>query len=410
MEQEELIFDWNRVEGTFDRASLLGLELNDETLRDGAQNPSVADPPVGDKIRLLHLMEGLGIHAADLGLPAAGTRARTDVELLAREIRDGKLSIRPNCAARTLTADIRPIAEISQSLGISLEVALFVGISPIRQRVEGWGTDDILRMTEEALEFARRQDLPVMFVTEDSSRARPEDLKAVYQAAVRAGAQRICLADTVGHATPEGAEVLVRFVREQILEPVAPEIRVDWHGHQDRGLGLAVALAAARAGAQRIHGTALGIGERAGNVPMDLLLVNLKMMGVHEGDLKLLPAYGELAAAAWQVAIPHEYPVLGQDAFRTGTGVHASALVKAERAGGTWLKDRVYSSVPAAMVGKEQILEVSPYSGLSNVKHWLKARGLDSEDEALASKILEAAKASNHTLSAAEILALVRAP
>lgn len=408
--EEGMVFDWNQADGVFDWPSVQGLELNDETFRDGAQNPSVVDPPVGDKIRLLHLMEALGVHAVDLGLPGAGPRARDHVETLAREIQAGSLKIQANCAARTLAGDIRPIAEISQRVGIELEVAMFIGISPIRQRAEGWRLEDILRLSEEALEFAKGEGLPVMFVTEDSSRARPEDLKAVYRAAVRGGARRICLADTVGHATPEGVEALVRFILEEVLAPVAPEVRVDWHGHQDRGLGLMGALAAARAGARRIHATALGIGERVGNVPMDLLLVNLKMMGVHEADLSLLPAYGELAAAAWQVAIPHNYPVLGRDAFRTGTGVHASAILKAEKAGDEWLKDRIYSAVPAAMVGKRQEIEVSPHSGLSNVRHWLRAHDLDEEDKGLAQRILDAAKTSNHTLSAAEIMALVQAP
>jgi len=404
------IFDWNAADGTFDWSSLEGLEVNDETFRDGGQNPSVVDPPLGDKIRLLHLMEALGIHAVDLGLPGAGIRPRNDVEALAREIGRSGLRIQPNCAARTLAADIRPIAEIAQRAGIPLEVAMFIGVSPLRQKAEGWGLEEILRMTEESVAFAVSEGLPVMFVTEDSSRSRPEDLKAVYRSAVEAGAGRICLADTVGHAIPDGVEILVRFVREKVLGPDSSRIPVDWHGHQDRGLGLACALTAARAGARRIHGTALGIGERVGNVPMDLLLVNLKLLGLHETDLELLPAYGELAAAAWRVTIPHNYPVLGRDAFRTGTGVHASAILKAEELGDDWLKDRVYSGVPAALVGREQEIEVSPYSGLSNVKHWLCSHGFDVEDEGLARRILDAAKTSNHTLSAAEITALMKAP
>lgn len=410
MQQADAIYDWNVADSTFDWSSLEGLEVNDETFRDGAQNPSVVDPPLGDKIRLLHIMEALGIHAVDLGLPGAGDRPRRDVEALAREIGNANLSIRPNCAARTLEADIRPIAEISQRVGNPLEVAMFIGASPLRQKAEGWGSADLLRMTERSVGFAVTEGLPVMFVTEDSSRSRPEDLRAVYRCAVEAGAGRVCLADTVGHAMPDGVEALVRFILDDVLGSAADSIPVDWHGHQDRGLGLMCALTAARAGARRIHATALGIGERVGNVPMDLLLVNLKLLGLHQTDLELLPAYGELAAAAWGVAVPHNYPVLGRDAFRTGTGVHASAILKAERIGDEWLKDRIYSGVPAAMVGREQEIEVSPFSGLSNVKHWLGSHGFDGEDEELAGRILKAAKTSNHTLSAAEIMALMKAP
>jgi 2-isopropylmalate synthase len=408
MEPQDLIYDWNAVEGTFDWSSIGDIQLDDETLRDGLQNPSVVDPPIHDKVRLLHLMDEMGIDTADIGLPGAGPRAVADVTALAREIRDAGLNIEANCAARTVVADVRPIVEISQSVGIPIEACTFIGSSPVRQYAEGWTLDRILEVSEEAVTFAVREEIPVMFVTEDTTRARPEDLKAIYSKAIEWGARRLCLADTVGHATPQGVEKLVRFVIEEIVEPSGEDVGVDWHGHRDRGLGLANAFAAMRAGATRIHGTAVGIGERVGNVEMDLLLVNMHLMGIREGDLTALPEYCRMAYEACEVPMNHRYPVLGRDAFRTGTGVHAAAIVKAEAKGDTWLADLVYSGVPASMVGRMQEIEIGPMSGLSNVKYWLRSRGYDHEDEGLCRKIFDRAKSTDRTLTDEEIERVIR--
>ena len=408
MEEQALIYDWNKSEDGFDWSSVSEVQLDDETLRDGLQNPTVVDPSIEDKIRLLHLMDQLGIHTADIGLPGAGPRAVEAVTALAQEIVDSGLSIEANCAARTVVADVRPIAEISQKVGIPIEACTFIGSSPIRQYAEDWTLAKMLRVTEEAVTFAVSEGLPVMMVTEDTTRAQPEVLKELYSKAIEWGAKRLCVADTVGHATPEGTRELVRFVVEEIVEPSGEDVGVDWHGHRDRGFGLANALAAIEAGATRIHGTALGIGERSGNTEMDLLLVNLKIMGIHDADLTMLPEYCELTAAACQIPLVHSYPVFGSDAFRTGTGVHAAAIVKAHQKGDAWLADRIYSSVPASMVGRKQLIEIGPMSGLSNVKYWLRENGYDSEDEELCERIFRAAKQTDHTLTEGELEALCR--
>lgn len=408
MDEQTLIYDWNESEGTFDWSRVGTVQLDDETLRDGLQNPSVVDPSIEDKIRLLHLMDRLGIHTADIGLPGAGPRAVEAVTALAREIADAGLSIQANCAARTVVKDVEPIAEISQRVGIPIEACTFIGSSPIRQYAEDWTLSRMLRVTEETVRFAVSEGLPVMMVTEDTTRAQPAVLKEIYGTAIECGARRLCIADTVGHATPEGTEALVRFVLEEIVGPSGEEVGVDWHGHRDRGLGVANALAAIRAGATRIHGTALGIGERSGNTEMDLLLVNLQLLGVHDADLTVLPEYCELTAEACQVPLVHSYPVVGKDAFRTGTGVHAAAIVKAQEKGDEWLADRIYSSVPASMVGRHQTIEIGPMSGLSNVKYWLRERGYDAEDEELCARIFRAAKQTDHTLSEGELEAIRR--
>lgn len=375
--EHELIYDWN-VGDEGPAMPPRPVQVVDETLRDGLQSPSVADPAIEEKIQALHYQAEIGIHGTDIGLPGAGPRAFEATLALAREIVSAKLPIEPYCAARTHKADIDPIIEITQRTGLRIEAATFLGSSPIRQYTEGWDLDRLLRTTEEAVTYAVKNGLPVLYVTEDTTRARPEVLRQLYSTAVRCGARRVVVADTVGHATPEGALRLVRFIRE-VVDATGEAVGVDWHGHRDRDLAVANALAAYRGGADRVHGTMLGIGERVGNAPLDLILINLQLLGWLEVDLTSLPQYCALVSRACRVPIPYNYPALGRDAFRTGTGVHAAAVIKAHRKGDAWLADRVYSSIPAEMLGLRQVIEIGPMSGESNVIHWLETHGYETE-------------------------------
>ena len=407
MNESDLIHDWNRAAGPDMRPVRPRVELDDETLRDGLQSPSVRSPSLQDKLRILHEIAALGIESADIGLPGAGPHVVRQVEALAREIVEARLPIFPNCAARTVLADIRPIVEVSQRVGIAIEASCFIGSSPIRQYAEGWELERMLRLVEEAVGFAVGEGLPVMFVTEDTTRAAPEDLRRLYTVAVETGAKRVCIADTVGHATPNGARNVVRFIRG-VVDATGEDVKVDWHGHEDRGLSVINALAAAEAGADRLHGTALGIGERVGNCPMDQLLVNMQLLGWFDRDLTSLPDYCRLVSEATGVPLPDNYPVVGRDAFRTATGVHAAAIAKARQRGEDWLADRVYSSVPASLIGRKQVIEVGPMSGESNVVCWLRERGIEPEPE-LVRSIFERAKESDRVLEEGEILALCKA-
>ncbi len=399
-----LIYDWNHDAVAEGPARPVAM-LDDETLRDGLQSPSVRTPTIDEKIEILHHMDALGIDTADIGLPGAGPKVARDVERLARAIAGGRLSIRANCAARTVVADIRPIAEIQQRTGVPIECGAFIGSSPIRQYAEGWSLEYLEKCTEEALTFAAREGVTVMYVTEDTTRADPESLRRLFTTAIRAGAQRLCVADTVGHATPNGARAVVTFVKSVVAE-LGADVGIDWHGHRDRGFGVASSLAALEAGATRLHGAALGIGERCGNTPIDLLLVNLVMMGYLDRDLTSLPAYCQAVARACDVRIAPNYPVIGADAFRTATGVHAAAVVKAFRKGDRALMDAVYAAVPASLVGRQQEIEVGPMSGRSNVIFWLESRNLPATDE-IVDRIFAAAKASNRVLSHEKVQSIV---
>ena len=400
----ELIYDWNKV---FTGPTRINRALlNDESLRDGLQSPSVRDPSIDEKIQILHMMEAVGIDMLDIGLPGAGPRAVEHAEALAREIAGAKLKIKPNCAARTHKNDIKPIAEIVQRTGVPIETATFIGSSPIRRFTEGWTDDFLLKTTEEAIQYAVSLGLEVMYVTEDTTRCDPTTIKRLYSAAISCGAKAIVVTDTVGHATPMGVIALMRFIMDEVVKPSGAKVRVDWHGHCDRGLAVANSIGALVAGADCVHASAIGIGERVGNTQMDLMLVNLKLMGVEpwaSQDLTKLRAYCEAVAKATGVPIPANYPVVGSDAFRTATGVHAAAVIKAWKKNDLELVNTVYSGVPSHYFGMEQVIDIGPMSGRSNVQFWLERRGIPASEEVV-ERIFNRAKNSDRCLTETEIL------
>jgi 2-isopropylmalate synthase len=402
----QLIYDWN-IRGGDVREWPRPIEFVDESLRDGLQSPSVVDPPIETKIELVHLMDRLGIQSVDVGLPGAGPRHAQTCEALVRDILQSKLRIKPNCACRTLIKDITPVIEISERLGIPVEACTFIGSSPIRQYAEDWSIERLLRHTEEAVSYGVKHGIPVMYVTEDTTRAHPDTLAKLFKAAIHAGASRLCLCDTVGHVTPRGVEAVVRFARD-LIDAESADVKLDWHGHNDRGLGVINSIVAVRTGVDRVHGTGIGIGERVGNTPLDQLLVNLRLFGWIRNDLSALGEYCRAVSRAVGVPIPINYPIVGSDAFRTGTGVHAAAVIKAMRKGDVWLADLVYSGVPAHWVGLEQKIEIGPMSGESNVIHWLEQHGI-AADPALVASVFARAKESHRILTDEEIRAVLAA-
>ena len=401
---DDVIYDWNR-RGDFHSPPLRKVELVDETLRDGIQCPSVTDPPIDAKLQMVRLMSRAGVHHTDIGLPGAGPRAVEDCTRLLELIRDEKLSIQAMCAARTHANDITPIIEISQKVGMPIEVMAFLGASPIRLYTEGWDVDLLEKRTRESVRLAKSAGLRCTFVTEDTTRSHPKTLRRLFEAAIEEGADGLAVCDTVGHATPNGVFNLIHFTKN-VVRSLGTDTTVDWHGHNDRGFGLGNALSSIEAGADRVHGTVLGMGERVGNTPLDLLMVNLKLLGMLDGDLSDLAALVDLASESCHVPVPVGYPVFGKDAFRTGTGVHAAAVIKALRTGQTWLADQVYSGVPAGWFGRKQEIEIGHMAGDSNIVYWLQARGYDPSAD-LVGAIRTLAKGTNRVLEEAEVMAVV---
>ena len=405
MQEQETIYDWNRFKkgGPFSGKKF---EILDETLRDGLQSPSATDPRIEEKIGLLHLMEDLGVSAASLGLPGAGSRVQAHTQALAAEIGKRRMRLKPTCAARTTLKDIQPIADIVQKTGVPIEVYTFIASSPIRLYAQDWSVDFVLKSIEEAVRFGLREGLQMCLVTEDTTRSRPQDLYKVFRHAISLGVRRLCIADTVGFSTPDGVRNILVWTLG-LIQAEGEEVKVDWHGHNDRGLAVANALYAIEYGADRVHGTGVGVGERVGNAALDQILVNLKLFDAWPHDLSSLGRYCDTVARICNMPIPYNYPISGRDAFRTGTGVHAAAIIKARAKGDVFLADRIYSAVPAALVGRQQVIEVGPVSGQSNITYWLKVRNVP-QDEALIAAIYEAAKAADRVLREEEIWWIVR--
>lgn len=403
MDTSKLIYDWNTIERRQPVVLKGRFELHDETMRDGLQNPSVTDPGIEDKLEILHLLDDVGVDTCDVGLPGAGKRAYEDVLRLCREIVDTKMHIRPTCAGRTLVQDIAPMVEIAQKVGRPIEVMTFIGSSPIRQLAEDWSVELIKKRSLDAIRFGVKEGLPVNYVTEDTTRSDPKVLYELFASAIDAGASRLSLCDTVGHVTPDGVKNLVKWTRSVLKALGADHVGIDWHGHNDRGLGVVNSIWAVEHGADRIHGAILGVGERVGNASLDQILVNLKLIGeLGDRDVTQLGKLCDKVSSALGMPIPINYPVMGKDAFRTGTGVHASAIIKALEKGDKELADRVYSGVPAGMFGREQSIEIGPMSGASNVSFWLKHHGFAVKPETV-SAILAEAKKSNRTLTDVEV-------
>jgi len=401
--EKEWLFDWNA--DAENPPELLDVEFDDETLRDGLQSPSVTDPDIEEKRKILQLMVDLGIQSANIGLPGASEKFKNDALILAKDIVERRLPISPNCAARTINTDIEPVIEISQRAGLPVEASTFIGSSPIRQYAEGWSLDDLLRLTENAVKFAVENGCPVMFVTEDTTRSKPEVIRKLYTTAIECGARRICVCDTVGHIVPPAVKRLIHFVKGVVAD-TGEDVKIDWHGHRDRHFSVLNSIAAAEAGADRLHGTALGIGERVGNTPMDILLTNMKLMGYIDLDLRKLKEYCHAVSTYCNAKIDDGAPLVGKNAFRTATGVHAAAIIKAEKKGSNWLADRVYSGIPAGDFGFEQVIDIGPMSGKSNVIYWLEKRGIEPTKK-LVERIFDRAKRSYRLLTEEEIYVVI---
>lgn len=401
----EHIFDWNHLKKVAP-LSTKPFELLDETLRDGIQSPSVTDPTTEQKLELVHLMEAIGVGSADIGLPGAGPRAYNDTLAAAQEIARSRMKLKATCAARTTVKDIQPVVEISQKAGIPIEVYAFIGSSPIRLFAESWGVDTLMSHIEASVKFAVKEGMSICLVTEDTTRSRPDVLDPLFRNAIALGVRRLCLCDTVGHVTPDGIKNLIEWT-QALIRGTGEDVKIDWHGHNDRGLAVTNSLHAIEFGADRVHGTGLGVGERVGNAALDQILLNLKLLNEWPHDVSSLLRYCELVSKYCGVEIPYNYPLAGRDAFRTATGVHAAAIIKAQKKGDHFLADRVYSGVPAGTFGRKQEIEISHMSGLSNVHFWLESRGVACTEE-MAQAVFAKAKAASRVLSEDEVMAVVR--
>ena len=394
---DTLFHDWNGSSKSNMRCRIV-----DDTLRDGLQSPNVVAPKLAEKLTLIDCMVKNGIYSLIASYPAASKELFAETEAMLRHIRGNKYQIAPALAGRTALQDLQPIAELQQRFGRQLRAYAFIACSPIRQSVENWDLSLIRERIKESLKYLIAENVFPIIVIEDSTRCKPDDLSEVIRCAVDGGAKSITIADTVGYINPEGVRKLISFVRGISGDHVL----LEWHGHNDRGLALANALAAIESGVDCVHTTAAGIGERTGNLSFEQLLLNLWLNGGGDINLSFVNEFAALTAQYTHIPIPPNQPVIGSDIFTTGTGVHAAAILKALKSGDTVLADSVYSSVPARLLGREQNIEIGQMSGRANVEAKLLQMRLPYTDDT-AEKILAAAKSSSHFLTDVEITRLV---
>jgi 2-isopropylmalate synthase len=403
-----LVFDWNEKE----RHGPLLREpprCVDQTLAEGLRAPSARAPTVEQKLELIRRMDGLGVDAAALGRPGARPKALAEVEQIVRTIAEERLEIELICASSTDEVELRALAELAQRTGSAIEVEIAIGSGPLRAYAEGGPANKTSGAARQAVAFAVGNSLVASLVTEDTTRAHPRVLDPLYRAAIEAGVSRIVLTDSTGHATPDGLRSLIAFSRSILrgLDAV-DRVELDWHGKDDRGLALVLGLFALEHGIDRVHASALGLGERAGGTPIDLLLLNLSMLAQldpERHDLAGLVAYVEKVAEYTGVAIRESYPLAGRDVFRSTNDAHAAAITKAIAKGDVELADRVLSSVPAGAFGRTPSLEIGVDSGRNSAAAWLRAHDREATDDAI-ERILAAALAHGGRLDDAAVRGL----
>lgn len=401
-----MFFEWNApwaAEGA-------GVAVLDDTLRDGLQSPSARIPSLRKKLRILDQSASIGIDAIILGLPAAGGNAISEIGALAQHAARRWPTLELLTAVRTHPKDIAAHIEACNVSGVAITAAVFIGCSPIRRLVETWSEKQIIDKSRQSIQRLVEQDIPVLFVTEDTTRTNPDMLQSLYREAILAGASRVCVADTVGHAEPSGAARVVELVRE-VVNRTQPGIGIDWHGHNDRGLGLINALIAAESGASRIHTTVLGLGERTGNTALEQF-VHFAATRFGRGDLRLerLTEYCQMVSDYCCAPFPSNCPIVGTDAHRTSSGIHAAAILKALARDDQQLADIVYSAVPAAPLGRKQKIEIGPMSGMGNALYCLgeTVPNLpEDKRERYAQFLLDAAKRSDQVLDKEDVHQIV---
>lgn len=406
MSQKEIFYTWNSVSperlGDVKVDALKFDCVFDETLRDGIQAPTVRNPPLEAKKKIVDYMVRSGVRHADLGFPGANETALNECVQLVEHIKENSHELKPAFAGRTTTSDISAISRVAELTQMNIEAYGFVAISPIRRYVQGWDISEIQSSIKTSSKECREGGSEFVLVLEDAFRCPPETLKEIYDVALESCPSRICLCDTVGAALPEGTKALIQWTAGY-LQDQNGGIPLEWHGHNDRGMAVANSLAALDAGCSRVHGTILGVGERAGNAALDQLIVNLYSTTDLPENLKPLVDYADFAQEELAVNLPYNYPALGRDVFKTSAGVHAAAILKAHKSGNSILKDMVYSSVVASQLGREQEVLIDEVAGANNVEYWFLSQGRTDFTKEKSEAILREAKSRKGFLSDEEI-------
>ncbi len=358
----QYLYTWNPKSST----NLNSVRIEDDSLRDGLQGAFVRKPAIAEKKELLNLSSAVGTQVVMLGFPASSQMEFESCQQLLEHIVLEALPITPRLLARASIQDLEPIVALNRQSPIEVWADFFIGSSPLRRYIENWDSDRMIQMIQTSGHFLREQGTRFGISIEDATRTPPDELRQIIETALSVGAEILTLCDTVGEATPTGTTRLVNFVRTLVANS-EQNAEIWWHGHNDRGLSLANAIAAAEASADGISGTFLGLGERTGNTPLEQFILYLHSHGSQQFKLSQLVPYCKRLAKLTSTNIPIHAPLIGKQAFATCTGTHAAAIIKA-RALGSQFEDLVFSSVPANLLGQRQTLLVGPTSGRANAQ------------------------------------------
>lgn len=389
------LYDW----GNYD--PLPPTTILDTTLRDGIQSLLVRYPSLPEKLRLMDLLIELGVDAFDIGFPVSNRKHRQHTRRLAEHAARQNPNLRLICLARSRIEDVQAIVDVSQAAGVGLEALIFVASSPIRLLVEQWDLGEMVKWATGAIDFAIKEGLRVNFACEDATRSEPETLKTLHTAALEHGASRFTIPDTVGIANVVSTTRIVKYLREQVIRGHA--VGLDWHGHNDRGLAVANALAALVAGADCVHTTIFGVGERAGNADLESLVANLHYLYGSCYHLDVLPRLTKYASAVFGEPVPPRHPVIGQNAYSTAAGIHGAAILKASRMDRPELVANAYAGVDPRLIGRQTHVRVGPLSGSANVEWKASQLGLPFSPE-LAARVLNEAREVDRILTDDEIV------
>ena len=390
----EYLYSWNRL----DREQYRRVRIEEDT-RDALQSARAVQPSTLQRKKLLDLSAKVGVHFAFLGFPAASRREADQCVALVEHIATQRLEIEPVLMARALESDIEPILGIRERSSRDVTADIFIGTSGLRLKVEGWTLDAMLGKIRKAARFASENDLNFRISLEDSTRTAPDELAKSARAAIDAGAKAIILCDTVGDCLPSGASRTTAFVME-LIERAGADVDVGWHGHNDKGLSLANALASIEAGASIVSGTFTGMGERTGNIPLEQMILILSEAGNEMYDLRYLTRACELFCLSSRIEMAPGLPIVGRDAFSTSTGTHAAAIRKA-RAMGRDFEDLVYSAVSAGALGRAQTLLIGPNSGRGAICAVLEEMSIPATDRTVG-LVLHHCKENDRCLESAD--------
>jgi 2-isopropylmalate synthase len=304
------------------------LFLSDTTLRDGEQTPGVRLHPA-DKVSIAKALAEAGIHSIDAGFPAA---APEEVQAIRRIVQAVKGPV-INAHCRTVKSDIDAAVEaLEDAPRYKRCVTLFIGISPLHRQFKHRKTKaEIIRITTDAIQYARQFFRIVSFGPEDATRTEPVYLHEIYKEAIAAGATTIGFADTVGILTPDKAADCIKGIQDHV--PNLSDALLGVHFHNDLGLGTANALACVAQGVNIVQGTINGVGERAGNTPLEEVVMALSLHPdqykvSHHVDPHKLYELSRLVERLTGFKLQANKAVVGRNVFASESGVHQDGLMK----------------------------------------------------------------------------------